>query len=116
MKKTGFQGLLKKGWLKDIAVYFLVFLTGFIGSILLINKKITELINLLVEGSITGKQDVVIFGIKVMEFHSVKHGAGYDIEMMRTAIYNYVPVIIGLGAVMIAVLLTLLIKKVLKSK
>lgn len=111
MKKINYQSLFK-----NIVIYVLVFFTGFIGTILLIDKQKTDLLNLMINGDIAGKQEIKIFGLKAVEFVSVKQGDSYNINIIKSYMYNYLPFIVGFSLVIIAILLTIIVKKVLKNK
>ena len=111
MKKINYQSLFK-----NIVIYALVFFTGFIGTILLIDKQKTDLLNLMINGDIVGKQEVKIFGLKAVEFVSVKQGESYNINIIKSNIHDFLPFIIGLSLVIIAIILTYIVKKILKNK
>lgn len=111
MKKINYQSLFK-----NIVIYALVFFTGFIGTILLIDKQKTDLLNLMINGDIVGKQEVKIFGLKAVDIVSVNQGESYNINIIKSNIHDFLPFIIGLSLVIIAIVLTYIVKKILKNK
>lgn len=97
----------------NVLILFFTFFMGFIGSILLLNKRITETVKSLIDGTITGKQSVSLFGLNIVNFESIKNKEIYDIKIIKTGIYNYIPFIVGILFVLIVILLTLIFKRLI---
>lgn len=97
----------------NVLILFFTFFMGFIGSILLLDKRITETVKSLIDGTITGKQSVSLFGLNIVNFESIKNKEIYDIKIIKTGIYNYIPFIVGILFVLIVILLTLIFKRLI---
>ena len=106
MKNKKYKEVFKNGF-----IFLGVFFVGFIGSILLINKKVNDTLSLFMDQMAQESQKVSIFGWNVVEFVSTESNGIRNIDVIKTQLYNYIPFIVGLLLVLLSVILTFLVKK-----
>ncbi|MGX8850431.1 hypothetical protein [Amedibacillus sp. YH-ame10] len=101
---------------KNTGIALLIFMVGFIGTILLIMKKTSDMTSFIVNIQAETKEVVKIFGVKIMEFCSVNKNGAFEITIIKNGMYEYFPFIVGVLLLLSAFLLTLIAKKTISKR
>lgn len=97
--------------IKNLIIIFCVFMTGFLGSMILIMKRTSDMTTTIIAAQKEAVEFVSIFGVRVMKFQSVYKDGGYVIDVVKNSLYDIFPIIIGFAALFIVLILTFIIKK-----
>lgn len=101
----------------NLVVLFLVFFIGLIVSIIIINNKLTDVIQYMIELSDVGTNEVNILGINLVSLNGTIDSATeeYSLEIVKSSFYNIMPILVGTVLVCITVLLAFLTKVLLRK-
>lgn len=107
---------LKKGVvIKNVIVGFLIFITGFIGSILIISKKSSDMTTAMLHAQTEINDQIQLFGISIMEFKRHVVDGVYVIDIIKISYYDYIPFFVGFALLAIALLITVITKYIIKK-
>ena len=96
--------------IKNIILSFVVFNVGFIGTMLVINHRATNISGEIVNAQVATIDYVSLFGLEIMEFCSYYEGEIYIIDITKIEYYNSIPIIAGLLLLLVVVTLSTLTK------
>lgn len=104
------------GVIKYLSIVFLVFMTGFIGTLLLIIKKTGDMTTAVVNANKETMEIVRVFGVNIMQFQSIYKNGAYEISITKNDIYYYFPFVVGSILLLIVCILTIVTKKILQER
>lgn len=102
-------------YIKAIVLSFFVFITGFIGSILVLKKDSSELASKIVNINGETKEYVEFFGVKLMGFVSKLEDGKYVVDIYESNYYDYVPFLAGFVSLLVVLILAFLCKKIIRK-
>lgn len=101
---------------KNFIIVFVVFATGFIGSMLLIFKRSNEAMSTVLHAESNVTESVNFFGFKIAEYTCVYQNEEQLINIEKSGMYNSIPILAGIVLLLIVIVLVLLTKRILKKK
>lgn len=101
--------------LKNIVIIFLVFFTGFIGTIVVMSKRVNDLTETIIQAQVEMSDSISFFGLEAVKFVCIEKDGGLSIEIIKSNLYNYLPFISGIVLLILSLLLTLIIKRIMQK-
>lgn len=101
--------------LKNIVIIFLVFFTGFIGTIVVMSKRVNDLTETIIQAQVEMSDSISFFGLEAVKFVCIEKDGELSIEIIKSNLYNYLPFISGIVLLILSLLLTLIIKRILQK-